>query len=125
MREAIRVNTRELRFIDSFRLENYQRLDVNPDYGFAMGGEKTLWRRLTLGGGYAQIDRHYGNFNDDAFFNGKRLYMSTKFQISPEFSVSTLWNRTVGNDFDVTQRTHFHVAFSYNLLKSLQRTGIF
>jgi hypothetical protein len=125
MREAVQVKTKELRVIDSLRFETYQRMDVNPDNGFAVGGEKTLFNRLNLGGGYAQIDRNYGNFNDDAFFNGKRVYMTTTYQITPVFSVSTLWNRAIANDFDVTKRTHFHVAFSYNLLKSLQRARLY
>lgn len=125
MREAVKVNTKELRVIDSFCFENYQRLDVKSNYGFAVYGEKNLLRRLTLGGGYAQIDPNYGGLNGDRFNKGKRLYLSSTLALSPEFSVSTFLTRAVGNDFAVSNRTRLDVIFSYNLLKSLQRTGIF
>jgi hypothetical protein len=51
MREAVRADARKLRVVDSLRLELYQRLDVKPDAGFALSGEKSLFKRLTVGGG--------------------------------------------------------------------------
>ncbi|HWQ31690.1 MAG TPA: hypothetical protein VNQ79_02310, partial [Blastocatellia bacterium] len=60
MREAVKLNTPELRVIDSVRFENYQRTDMNPAYGFSLAGEKMLRERLPLGGGFAATDRNYG-----------------------------------------------------------------
>ena len=125
MREAVKVHTKELRVIDAFRFENYQRMDVNPDYGFAVAGEKTLFKRLTLGGGFASIDPNYGGLNADRFNKGQRLFVSGGFRLSPEFGVSTFLTRAVDNSFAVSNRTRLDVVFSYDLLRSLQRTGLF
>jgi len=123
--EAVRINTQRLKLIDSLRFENYQRLDVSPGYGFAVSGEKSLWDRVVIGGGFAQIDPQEGSLNSDAFSNGKRLFASSTFIINQEFSISTLATRSVANSFAVPIRTHFHIAFHYNLLRRLRRTGIF
>lgn len=125
LRQAIRVKTPELRVIDSLRFENYQRLDVKPNYGFSVYGEKALFKRFTLGGGYADIDPNYGGLNADRFNKGKRLYLQSTLVLSPEFSVSTFLTRAVGNDIAISNRTRFDLIFSYNLLKTLKRTGIF
>jgi len=125
MREAVSINAKELRVIDTFRFENYQRTDVNSAYGFAVSGEKKLFNRLTLGGGFAQVDRNFGPFNSDAFFDGRRVFVSGHVEISPEFGISTHYNRAVANNYLVGNRTHFEIAFHYDLLKSLRRTGIF
>jgi hypothetical protein len=39
-RQAVRVNVRELRLVDSIVFENYQRVRVGPDQGFAVTGER-------------------------------------------------------------------------------------
>lgn len=123
--EAVKINTKELRVIDAFRFENYQRMDVNPDYGFAVQGEKTLFNRLILGGGFAAVDPNAGNLNSNDFFSGKRVFLSATYAISSEFSVSTLVNRAVANNFAVPKRMHFHLLLNYDLLRSLQRTPLF
>ncbi|HKX30093.1 MAG TPA: hypothetical protein VJ302_20560 [Blastocatellia bacterium] len=125
LRQAIRIKTPELRFLDTVRFENYQRTDVQAAYGFALAGEKKLFHRLTLGGGITQVDRNFGPFNDDAFFDGRRFFVSSELEVSPEFSFSLLYNRAVANNYDVGNRTHFHIAVHYDLLRSLKRTGIF
>ena len=89
MREAVKVNAKELRVIDSVRFENYQRTDVKPDYGYGIYGEKTLRKRLTLGGGFVDIDPNYGSLNGDRYVLGKRLYLSGSFLVCPEISVAS------------------------------------
>ncbi|MFN7945227.1 MAG: hypothetical protein U0Z53_07735 [Blastocatellia bacterium] len=125
MREAVKLNTPELRVVDSVRFENYQRADVNPAYGFSLAGEKVLRKRLTLGGGIADIDRNYGGLNSDRFNRGRRLFASGSYLISPSFSVSTFYSRSVGNDYAISNRTRFDLVFSYHLLPALQRLKIF
>ena len=125
LRQAIKVDTSGLRALDSFRFENYQRLDVNQAYGFAVSGEKQLSQRFTLGGGYAQIDRRYGGLNASRFGHGNRLYLTSKFVLSPEFSVSTFVARAVNITHPATNRTRVEVVFSYNLLPGLKRSGLF
>src|SRR5205823_10201419 len=56
LRQAVKLNLPELRVVETIRFENYQRTDVNPAYGFALYGEKTVSGGLVLGGGYARID---------------------------------------------------------------------
>jgi hypothetical protein len=125
LREAARINTKELKAIDNLRLELYQRLDVNQDAGFALSVDKTFKKRLTLGGGYAQIDRAYNGLNADRFNRGKRFFFNSNYVITPEFSVSTFVTRAVNIDYAIPNRTRVDLIFSYNLLKTLQRTGIF
>ncbi len=123
LREAVRLSASEMRVLDTIRFENYQRMDVRPDYGFALHGEKLLFRRLTLGGGYAQIDPYYGNLNADRFLTGRRVFLMINYQVFPELAVAPYLTRGVGNRSPVAQRVRLDLVLNYNLLKSLQRAG--
>ncbi len=124
MREAVKMYVKELGIVDSLRVETYQRVDVKPDYGFAVGGEKLLFKRLTLSGGYARIDPNYGGLNGDRYGKGNRLLANSSFSITPEFTVSSFATRGLGNDYALGNRTRLELHFSYNLLKSLQKTSL-
>lgn len=123
IREAIKVNLPKVRVLDSLRFEDYQRLDVNPAFGFALSGEKKLLPRLTVGGGYGQIDQRYGGLNADRFNFGKRVYLTGVFTVFPEFSISTFATHTVGDRRLSSHRARFDLLFTYDLLKSLKRIG--
>ncbi len=125
MREAVRVKVAGTHLLDFFRFENYQRIDVHPSVGFAFSGEKTLLRRITLVGGYAQIDKDYGNLNADRFLTGKRIFLMSSFQISPELSFAPYLTRSLADRSEVAQHVRVDFVLNYNLLKSLQRAGIF
>lgn len=125
LRQAIKIKATELRLIDSFRFENYQRLDLKPDYGFAISGEKAIGKRFNLTAGYAQIDPNYGGLNADRFNIGKRLYVIGAYSIIPEFTVSAYATQAIANDITLANNHRFDLIFSYNLLKSLQHLGIF
>lgn len=124
MREAVKLTIPEMRLLDFIRFENYQRTDVNPDYGFALYGEKVLRRRITLGGGYAQVDPHHGNLNADRFLTGKRIFLMSSFQILPELSFAPYLTRGVANHVPITQHVRLDFVLNYNLFKSLQRAGL-
>ncbi|MBI1765072.1 MAG: hypothetical protein HYR56_26980 [Acidobacteria bacterium] len=124
LREAVKLNTPELKVLDAVRWENYERLDVNRAYGFALTGEKKAGAQLTLTGGYGHIDRRYDGLNADRFNRGHRLFTLVSYALSPEFTVSTFLARAVGNDYALPNRTRFEVLCSFNLLKGLQRAGI-
>jgi hypothetical protein len=124
LREGVTVKLPELKLLDSLRWENYERLDVQPAYGFALTGEKELTKRLTLSGGYAQIDRHYDGLNAGRFGRGRRLFVFGAYALSPEFTVLTFLTRAIGNDYALPNRRRFEVVLSYNLLRSLQRAGL-
>jgi hypothetical protein len=123
LREAVKIHLPELRVIDTFLFENYQRASPDFGYGFGIYGEKKLDPRFTLGGGYAQIDRSM--LNSDRFPRGKRLHLNGHLTISPEFSVTVAFTQAVGNTSAALPRTRLDVAFSYNLLHSLRRIGFF
>ena len=125
-RQALRVNTPEFKVIDFFRLELYQRASVNPKGGLAAYGEKSfLKNRLSVGGGYAQIDPDYGGLNADRFNRGRRFFFNGSYKLSPEFTISTFYTRAFRNDFPLVNRSRFEILFNYNLLKTLQKARAF
>src|SRR6185295_11168320 len=108
MREALKVNVKESKVLDSFRFEMYQRIGDNTfvgsaapfkgAMGFAVQGDKTVKTKFALSGGYSQIDRDYtalnptgrpfGNaLNGDRTGLGKRFFGSVKYKVTPEFSI--------------------------------------
>ena len=125
LRQAVRFRTPELRIVDLLRFENYQRTDVQPDFGFALFAEKILGRRLTIGGDYADIDRDYGSLNGDRWLSGRRLFATAAFAVCPEFTISAFATHAVKTGFPVDNATRVDIVFSYHLLESLKRTSLF
>ncbi len=122
LRQAIKVRTPALRLIDSFLFEDYERLSPDPGYGFGVYGEKKLHPRISVGGGYAQIDRN--GLNSDRFLQGKRVYLNGHFRLSPEFVLIAGATQAV-SALPGLPRTRFDVAFEYDLLHALRKTGLF
>jgi len=125
MREAIRVDVHESRVLDTVRFENYQRAGRTAAYGFAVHGEKAITKRLTVVGGYAQIDPLYGGLNADRFGIGKRLFVASTLRLTSTITFNTFATRAIANSFPVPIQTRVELIISYNLLKGLQRTGWF
>jgi len=127
MREAVKVGTKELRVIDLFRVENYQRVDYKADGGVAFYGEKALHKRLSVGGGFATIDPLYGTLNADRFGIGKRLFIETKLALCPELSVATFYQHAISDytSLKIPNKSRLDLIVTYNFLKTLQRTGLF
>jgi WD40 repeat protein/uncharacterized caspase-like protein len=126
LRQALRVKTPELKVVDFVRVELYQRVNHHADAGLAAYGEKSfLKKRLAIGGGYAQIDPNYGGLNADRFNIGRRFFFNGSYKLSPEFTVSTFYTHAFNNDFPLNSRTRFEIFFTYSLLKSLQKAGLF
>ncbi|MDQ3652870.1 MAG: hypothetical protein M3458_21855 [Acidobacteriota bacterium] len=126
LRQAVKVDTRKLfAALDSFRFETYQRLDVNPNFGFNLNGEKTFLKNLTLGAGYARIDRDYHGLNGDRFNRGSRVYATGSYALSPDFTLSAFVGRGVNNDYAIPNKTRVDVLFTYNLSNALKRRKIF
>ena len=80
LHQAVSVKASQL-VVDRVRFENYQRIDSDGGYGFAISGDKRLHERLTLGGGFARIDRPM--FNADGFPPGNRLFRHRRGQDQP------------------------------------------
>lgn len=125
LRQAVKVRTPELRWLDAITFETYQRVDVNPDWGFALHGEKTLRKRLTLGGGYTQIDPLLPALNADRFFQGKHVFTNNSLALTPELNLFVFLTRKVATSNPVPVKTRFEIGLTVNLLKTLQRAGWF
>jgi len=120
-RQAIRIQTPALRFIDSFLFEDYERTSHDPGYGFGAYGEKRLHPRISVGSGYAQIDRN--GLNSDRFLAGKRVYLNSHFRLSPEFVLIAGATQSLSTR-QALARTRFDVAFEYDLLHTFRKTGL-
>ena len=120
MHESMTASTSGLRVIDSVRAEFYERTNYRSATGFNFGAGRKVSRRLTLEGGYASIDRYFGDLNADAFIHGNRLYAGGEFEIARAFTVFALVNHGVNNSYELENRTHLHVGFSYDVIKALQ-----
>ena len=126
LRQALKINTKEIKLADSVRFENYQRLDVNAAYGFALLGEKAVTKKLTVTYGYTHIDRRYGNVNADKVFTGKHLYLLGAYALTPELTFQLFHAHLLETPNVVLPvRTRTEIVLRYNLLKKLQEHGWF
>ena len=124
LREAVKVNTPELRLVDFIRFENYQRLDPDPGYGFAVTGEKKLGKKFNFIGGFSKISHTL--LNGDRFQRGNRVYFHTSYKITPELSVGPVIIQAIGPlDAPSRPRTRFEFIASYYVLEALRRHRIF
>jgi hypothetical protein len=97
-------------------------VDYRPDYGYALYAEKALHKKVTAGGGFADIDPNYGVLNADRFLRGRHLYGTISWTLLPELSVSAYLIQAVKNDFAVSNDTRLEFILTYNLFRSLQRS---
>jgi hypothetical protein len=158
MREAIKLDVREVKVLDSVLFEAYQRIgdkayprktyaesapagvDVyKAGKGFQVMAEKKLFKKLTLNGGYASIDRDYTVYNPytaNLYFGfslngdqtgiGNRVIGKANYQITSDFSVSMLATKTVSNNERyLWNKSHVNVALTYDFVKGMQRLGWF
>lgn len=122
-REAVRVGTKELRVVDSVRLELYQRIDASDGEGFAVTLDKTLSKIVAVSGGYASIDPQAPTLNGDRYLRGRRVFAEGRVAVTPELTVSVFYGHAINNDFPVPNKKRFDLVASYNVLKALQRSG--
>ena len=122
LRQAIKIRTPALRLIDSFLFEDYERVSTHPGYGFGVYGEKQLRPRVSAGGGFAEIDRN--GLNADRFLQGKRVYLNVHFRLTPEFVLIAGATQAVSAPPGLP-RTRFDMAFEYDVLHLLRKTGLF
>jgi len=124
LRQAIKVNTKELKFADSLTFENYQRLDPNAGYGFAIDGSKHVNSRVDLTGGFTKISHVI--FNGDRYQRGERFYFGAIFKLNREFSIAPVIIQAVGPvPTAVSPRTRFEFIASYNILDAFHHHHIY
>lgn len=122
-RQAVRVAARETGVVDAVRLELYQRTTGDHAAGFALSAERVLPHKLSVSGGFATIDRHYGGLNGDRYNYGKRLFAEARLPLPQDLSLSVFYGHAVGNDYPISNARRLDVIVGYNVLKALQRAG--
>jgi hypothetical protein len=123
LHEAIRVGIKESRVVDGVRLEFYERVTGVTGKGFAVSVDRALTKAFTMSGGYATVDRAAA-LNADRFLRGRRGFVEGRYALTPEITLSTFFTRAFHNDFAVPNRTRFDLVVTYNVLKGLQRGGV-
>ena len=123
-REAVHLNVREVRVIDSVILENYQRTNAAGAYGFAVTVNKAIGKRLDVNGGYARIDPAYGALNSDRFNIGRRVFGMATYALSRELAASIHITTAVGRHDVLPQQRLSILSLTYNLLPALRRAGL-
>lgn len=121
--EAIRISIKESGIVDGVRLEFYERVTGVTGKGFAVSVDRVLTKALSVAGGYATVDRFMA-LNADRFMRGRRVFVEGRYALTPEITLSAFYTRAFHNDFAMNNRTRFDLVFSYNVLRGLQRVGI-
>jgi hypothetical protein len=119
LRQAVRIRTPAARVLDAVRFENYERVDVDPAYGFAITGDKALSGRLLLSAGWASIDPDYGLVNGDRYFRGKRLFAALNIGLFPGWTVSLYGTRAFESGPVTPNRVRFDAVLNYDLARGL------
>lgn len=80
-------------------------------------------KSFSINGGYATVDRGAA-LNADRFQRGRRGFIEGRYALTPEITLSTFFTRAFHNDFAVPNRTRLDVTITYNVLRALQRGGL-
>jgi hypothetical protein len=118
LREAVTLNAPEIRAASLLHFEQYERLGAGPGYGFSAYVEKKLGRRISLGPGYAQLDRQ--GLYSDRFNVGKRIFWNSHIELGPEWSLMALATYAVDAPRSSAPRRRFDLVLSYDLLHRLR-----
>jgi hypothetical protein len=123
LRQAVKFNLKAFRFADDLLYENYQRVNVNPDWGWSLTWQKAF-SRISLAGGFASIDKDYGPWNSDRLGRGRRVFFSPKVSLWHEFGLAGFFTQAFANDFPVANYTRFDFMLTFDFPKALHRAGI-
>ncbi|MGH9460365.1 MAG: hypothetical protein ACRD1X_04055 [Vicinamibacteria bacterium] len=114
LRQAVRLPLPDRSQLDTVQLEVYERLPPEAGFGFGLYSQKKLHPAITLGGGYARIDRN--GLNSDRFPRGNRIYGTLLVAVHRAFGLSVFLSRRIGAVETSENRTRLDVALSYDLL---------
>lgn len=123
LRQALTLRAPELRLADVVHFEQYQRAGDHAGYGISAYGEKKVAGRISLGAGYAQLDRP--GLYSDRFGAGKRLFWNTHLTLNPEWSLMALATYALAGPGGSAPRTRFDLILGYNLAQQLRPAGVF
>lgn len=128
VRTAFTIKSGATRVIDLIRVEAYHRLaaDAAPAAtGYAAYVERSLFKRLVAGGGWANIDQHYGGLNSDRIGAGRRVFLIGTVVLLPELTLQSFYTVAPSSRFPIPNRTRFELVVTYNVLRALERRGVF
>ena len=124
LRQAIHIKLPETRVLDSLLFEDYERIDPNAGYGFALTGDKKVTPKLTFTGGFVKIS--HVMFNGDRFPRGERLYLIAAYKLTRELTISPVIIQAVGPlPSPASPRTRFEIIAGYNVLEMLHRLKLY
>jgi hypothetical protein len=122
VREGVKLTTKKAgHVIDGVRVELYQRVDAPEGHGYAFTADRALSHRVSVNGGFANIDKNNGALNGDRFGRGKRMFTGGTVTILPELVASVFYTHAVDNAFAVGNADRLDVILTYNVLKALQQ----
>ena len=81
--------------------------------------------RVSIGLGYADIDRDYGGLNADRFNRGRRVFEQGTIRLTRDLSASVFVTQAVHNDLALSNEHRVDVVVTYNAIGPLQRAGLF
>lgn len=124
LRQAVKVNVPEIKLVDSLRFENYERLDPQPGYGFALSGDKKINSKLSITGGLTKISHTV--LNGDRYPRGTRFYVNAAYKLNPELTLNPVIIQAIGPLATPSiPRTRFEIIASYNILEAFHHYKIF
>jgi hypothetical protein len=126
VRAGTRTRAPELRVVDAFLIEYYNRTNgVNPAGGFAATVDKAVFENaLALHGGLSAIDRYYSPPNGDRYLTGNHLFVRATWTLSREWALQGFVARTIHKEFTHAIGTRVDVIVQYNLLPALRRLRV-
>jgi hypothetical protein len=124
-RAAFSLRTPRARVIDSLRYEQYCRVQRLPACGLAATVEKALHARVTVSGGYANVDPDFGGVNGDRYTRGRRVFEQVSVRLLRDLTVSAFATQAFHNAFTVANDQRLDLVVAYNALGPLQRAGLF
>jgi hypothetical protein len=124
LRQAIRVKLPKAKIVDSLLYENYERIDPQPGYGFALTAEKKVTAKLNVTGGFAKVS--HAVLNSDRFPRGERIFFSAAYKPIRELTINPVLITAVGPLVTASApRTRFEIIASYNILEALHHYRVF
>lgn len=149
LRQGLTINTKELKFIDSFKAEFYQRLEdyrgVKKGWGYNFQVEKDIKNKLSFTAGLTFTDYRYnvltnekyparqrlyaqpaGTLTADRMIRGLSPFVRWDYKITPYTSVFGFWTTDINKPTPlpfVYNADHFSVGFQLNVKSILKKTG--
>jgi hypothetical protein len=115
LRQALWMRVHESRWVDRVTIETYERVDEQPDFGFHFALGRNLGDILHVAAGVADVDPNYGLINSDAFWYGRRVYVSTSLRLGAGADFFVLLHHGFANSADIPLHRGVQAGLRYDL----------